>query len=92
MADIFALAPGLANHADVINYSEYWTREGQKFYKMATKPLYQERVQPRPWESLWIPRTARQSSQDFRLDGYQPPPDLNDIDAVIDLITRLSIP
>ena len=33
---MFALSPGLADHADVINYR---TREGQKLNEMATKPL-----------------------------------------------------
>ena len=35
----FALAPGLIKQADIINYS---TREGQKVFDIATKPLHDE--------------------------------------------------
>ena len=39
MAKIFTFTPGLAGHADAINYQ---TREDQKLYEMATKPLKDE--------------------------------------------------
>ena len=85
MANIFALAPGLADHADVINYR---TREGQKLYEMATKPLKDEFNLDHG--SLY--GFLEQLSDRVRSSGWTDinhiPPDLNDIDVVVNLITR----
>ena len=85
MENIFALSPGLADHANVINYR---TREGQKLYKVATKPLKDEFNLDHG--SLY--RFLEQLADRVRSSGWTDinliPPDLNNVDVVVNLITR----
>ena len=85
MANIFASSPGLADHADIINYQ---TREGQKLYEMATKPLKNEF---NPYHvSLYgfLEQLADRDRSSGWTDINLIPPDLNNVDVVVNLITR----
>ena len=77
MADIFALSPGLADHAEVIDYR---AREGQKLYEMVTKPLKDEFNLNHGSLYGFLEQLASQVRTSRWTDINQIPPNLNNID------------
>jgi hypothetical protein len=86
MADVpFALAPGLVDHAAIINYS---TRQGQRLYEMAVAPLKDEFDLDHASLSGFLEQLGTRASTSGWTDIISIPPDLNDINQVVDLRTR----
>jgi hypothetical protein len=86
MADIpFALAPGLINHANVIDYS---TREDQKLWDMAIKPLKDEFALDHTSLPAFLGQLVDRAKTSGWVDILAIPPDIEDINQVIDLPTR----
>jgi hypothetical protein len=80
----FALAPGLVQHADIIDYS---TREGQKLFEMATKSLKDDFALGHKGLSGFLEQLAGRARTSGWNDILQIPPDLlNNIDEVVDLL------
>ena len=78
---------GLADHADVINYRT--SREGQKFYKMVTRPLKDEfNLLDHGSFYGFLEQLANRVRTSSWTDINQIPSNLNDINVVDDLITR----
>jgi hypothetical protein len=86
MADIpFVLAPGLINHANVIDYS---TREGQKLWDMAIQPLKDEFALDHTSLPAFLGQLVDRAKTSGWVDILAIPPDITDVNQVIDLPTR----
>jgi hypothetical protein len=85
MAEHFALAPGLIDHADVVNYG---TREGQKLFEMATKPIKDEFNLDHAGLFGFLEQISDRAKTSGWNEILRIPPDLNDIDEGVDLIAR----
>ena len=81
----FALAPGLVQHASIINYA---TREGQKLFELSTKPLKDDFNLDHPGLSGFLEQLGSRARTSGWNEILQIPPDLNDINTTIDLLTR----
>jgi hypothetical protein len=81
----FALAPGLVQHADIIDYS---TREGQKPFEMAMESLKDDFALDHKGLSGFLEQLAGQARTSGWSDIIQIPPDLNNIDKGVDLLSH----
>jgi hypothetical protein len=81
----FALAPGLVEHATIINYS---TRQGQKLYEMTVEPLKDEFDLEHASLSGFLEQLGSRASTSGWADILSIPPDINDINDDVDLHTR----
>jgi hypothetical protein len=81
----FALAPGLVNHAEVINYS---TREGHKLWDSTTKPLSDKFALDHPSLPAFLGQLVERAKNSGWNEILQIPPGLEDINQVVNLTTR----
>jgi hypothetical protein len=81
----FALAPGLINHAEIIDYS---TREGLKLFEMASKSLNDKIALDHRSLSGFLQQLGDRAMIMGWRDILKIPPDLNDVNQTTNLLTR----
>jgi len=85
MANIFALSPGVVHHAQIINYS---TRQGQRLFEMATKPLNHHFALDHKSLQVFLEQLGHRATVMGWGNIIEVPPDLNNINQTTNLITR----
>jgi hypothetical protein len=82
----FALSPGVMHHAQIINYS---TREGQRLFEVATKPLNHYFALDHKWLQAFLEQLGYQA----KIMGWRHiidlSPDFNNINRTTNLLTGI---